>query len=97
MRLDHLLSKEHWHLLLRPLVGGGFGCPGGPSTGERPVGVAQGWNIDLAPSPRAGSPVLAFPVFGWGGRGPWAGVGVGVPGTLLGPEGSEALQLLFLS
>ncbi len=40
MRLDHLLSKEHF----LP----GFGLVRGQFIGERPVLVAHGWNVDYS-------------------------------------------------
>ena len=46
MRLDHLLSKEHWHLeLLAHRGGGSVGVSRWPAITVRVVGVAQGWNI----------------------------------------------------
>ena len=75
MRLDHLLSKEHWHLELAALsllwmVGlVRYGCPGGLFTAERAVGVAHGWIIDyLALFMWWLSLVLVLPFFGVGSR-----------------------------
>ena len=46
MRLDHLLSKEHWRLGFWSFVAGGsLGCPGSLFMAGCAVGVAQGWNI----------------------------------------------------
>ena len=82
MRLDHLLSKEHWHPL---------GCPGSPITTVRVVGVAHGWIIDyLASRTTVAGKYWSPPPFGVvGSVGSWWWWWV-VSGTLLGPEGSDA-------
>jgi hypothetical protein len=84
VRLDHLLSKEHWHPL---------GCPGSPPRPTVLVGVAHGWIIDyLASRTAVRRRVLVFFLPFLGGGGPWEAGGLWwvVSGTLLGPEGSDA-------
>lgn len=52
------------------------------------------WNIDLKPA--SASHLSVQPPSSGGGVEPWVWVGVG-PSTLLGPEGSVALQPCFLA
>ena len=92
MRLDHLLSKEHWRLLARPVlpVGGGSGVQVAPSQaivlwGLLTGGTSISWRRHLVPAHQYWPLVFVM-------SGSWTvgGVGVGVPGTLLGPEGPGA-------
>ena len=73
MRLDHLLSKEHF-------LPGTFGnLVRGQFIGECPVLVAHGWNVDYS----ALLSLFRLQVLSFRGRGKliW---GAGVSGTLLG-------------
>ncbi len=78
MRLDHLLSKEHWH---RRSPGGWVGGVQAPVRTECVRRLAHGWNIDSAVGIGFSGLVRRFRVLGTG-----RGVGVGWC-TLLGPEG----------
>ena len=96
MRLDHLLSKEHWHLSL--LAPGGWWFVKG-------VQVASSQTNALWGLLKGGTSVIwhcmpggfASTCFSFGGVVERGVVGGVVPGTLLGPEGSGVLLPRFFS
>jgi hypothetical protein len=74
VRLDHLLSKEHW-------PPGAAGVVQSLAVDERSTAGAQGWNIDYLALTSVGCEYSSFGSVESSGR-------VAAPGTLLGPEGS---------
>ena len=93
MRLDHLLSKEHFTGRVDPVGAGPYQHENG-----RPVrvaagclGGARGWNADQFGGPALAGPLVRHPWWVCGTSGRW---GVGTVGTLLGPEGAGDLLSL---
>jgi hypothetical protein len=97
VRLDHLLSKEHWQPApgRHSLVGAGKGVQVALSRPSVSWGLLTGGtSISWRRHSCAGSPVQASPlgvVVERGRCGVWS-----VPGTLLGPEGSDRDGSVFL-